>query len=62
MLEVDIQDGKSYGFPKILPDRLHNCYQNSREIKEWFEECGYPPNLFENNKWTITSRRISQQQ
>jgi hypothetical protein len=59
MLNVNIDHGEDYGFPKILPQRLNNLYQNSREVKEWFEEQGYPKDLFEKNKWTITSRQIS---
>ena len=58
-LNVNIECGENYGFPKILPQRLNNLYQNSREVKEWFEEQGYPKDLFEKNKWTITSRQIS---
>ena len=61
-LEVTIQDGTYYGFPKILPERLNNLYQNSKEVKEWFLEQNYPSDLFEKNKWTITTRQISQQQ
>jgi hypothetical protein len=62
MINVNIDRGEDYGFPKILPQRLNNHYQNSKEIKEWFLEQGYPKDLFEKNKWTITSRQISSQQ
>jgi len=58
MLEVYIQNGVDYGFPKILPERLNNLYQNSREVKEWFLEQNYPGDLFEKMKWTITTRQI----
>jgi hypothetical protein len=58
MLDINIKCGEDYGFPKILPARLHNHYQNSREIKEWFEEQGYPKELFQKNKWTISTKKL----
>ena len=57
-LQVNIKDGESYGFPKILPERLHNCYQNSVELKWWFLEQGYPKELFHTNVWTITTKQV----
>lgn len=57
-LEIDIKSGSDYGFPKQLPQRLHNSYQHSRELQEWFLECGYPKELFDKNKWTITTKQV----
>lgn len=56
-LQIDIAEGEPYGFPKVLPERLNNHYQHSRELQEWFQECGYPKQLFDKNKWTITTKQ-----
>jgi len=58
-LLINIAQGIDYGFPRELPQRLHNMYQNSRELKEWFLECGYPQPLFEKNVWTIAVTKLN---
>lgn len=57
-LNINIDGGEDYGFPRQLPERLHNLYQNSPELKTWFLEQGYPDKLYEQNKWTITTQKI----
>lgn len=59
-LQINIDGGEAYGFPRQLPERLHNLYQNSLPLKEWFLEQGYPNELYEQNKWTITTIKITQ--
>jgi len=56
-LTINIKNGEDYGFPRMLPVRLHNVYQNSLDLKNWFLDNGYPTDLFEKNKWTITVKK-----